>query len=427
MITKYSPEFKIEIIVQHLNNGVDKDVLCNKYGIKRGTFASWKHEFLQAGSERLKGRCSHEIEARKLQRALEKRDELLRLARLQINFQSMAMRHNIKIKKNKRYMPVEKLHIIHAVINSGVPIPKASKIIGIHNTTFYQWYEAYSKCGVKGLLNRKAQQTLFWNQLPPETRATIIDVHHKYPYLGASQLKWHLTDCHDLYVGMNYVQSVLRSLIPEPVPKSLGAPKYLPAQKNPYPSTHVHERWQTDYTQIKLVSKEIVFLAVVIDDYSRYILSHGLYASSNLDNVIDLITRALAEKNKYKKSIAQRSTKILTDRASYYIARRLNLFYGENNLIRIIGPINRPTSRGKVERFFKTVKHDLRSESFESLAAISSLMNSYIDYYNNVRGHHSLDHLTPADVYFEREEDVLKKRKILRREFLEKKKSVLLD
>ena len=39
---------------------------------------------------------------------------------------------------------------------------------------------------------------------------------------------------------------------------------------------------------------------------------------------------------------------------------------------------------------------------------------SWVDYYNNERFHESLDNVTPADVYFDRREEILKEKNELK-------------
>ena len=48
-----------------------------------------------------------------------------------------------------------------------------------------------------------------------------------------------------------------------------------------------------------------------------------------------------------------------------------------------------------------------------------------MDYYNNNRYHESLNNVTPADVYYGREEEVLKERERIKKCINEKKKTTI--
>ena len=51
-------------------------------------------------------------------------------------------------------------------------------------------------------------------------------------------------------------------------------------------------------------------------------------------------------------------------------------------------------------------------------------MKEFVQYYNNKRYHESLQNLTPADVYFGRDERILKHRKIVKLKTLNDRKKL---
>lgn len=55
----------------------------------------------------------------------------------------------------------------------------------------------------------------------------------------------------------------------------------------------------------------------------------------------------------------------------------------------------------RIERFIRSYKWEkLYLEEYETGSQLRQITSDYIDYYNNVRPHESLDYKTPADLYF---------------------------
>ena len=79
-----------------------------------------------------------------------------------------------------------------------------------------------------------------------------------------------------------------------------------------------------------------------------------------------------------------------------------------------IGKVNRPTTRGKVERFFRTIKTAMVDYNIKSEKKLKIWVEEYIDFYNNTRCHHALSFLRPADIYEGRAQQILEARLAVR-------------
>ena len=59
----------------------------------------------------------------------------------------------------------------------------------------------------------------------------------------------------------------------------------------------------------------------------------------------------------------------------------------------------RPQTNGKVERFWRTLKEDLLTETdFDSLEELKDELLQYMCYYNHERPHQGIDGKKPADI-----------------------------
>jgi len=75
------------------------------------------------------------------------------------------------------------------------------------------------------------------------------------------------------------------------------------------------------------------------------------------------------------------------------IADVLDQHCHDNRIRHIMGGIAKPTTQGKIERFFHTLKTEYGQYNG---------LDTYTDYYNNRRLHAGIGYLTPAEVYYAR-------------------------
>ena len=73
-----------------------------------------------------------------------------------------------------RYSRSEKLEIIRIVEDSELSIRQTLKELGIHRSTFYNWYRRYLEDGVEGLGPKKPKARSFWNKIPDEVKEQVV-------------------------------------------------------------------------------------------------------------------------------------------------------------------------------------------------------------------------------------------------------------
>jgi hypothetical protein len=68
------------------------------------------------------------------------------------------------------------------------------------------------------------------------------------------------------------------------------------------------------------------------------------------------------------------------------------------------------------------MKNIIKLEHYYSPEELEANIAEFVDYYNNKRYHESLNNVTPADVYFGRDQEVLARRDIIKQRTLLKRK-----
>jgi RNA-directed DNA polymerase len=82
----------------------------------------------------------------------------------------------------------------------------------------------------------------------------------------------------------------------------------------------------------------------------------------------------------------------------------------------IRGAPNHPQTQGKIERWHQTLKNRILLENHDLPGALEEQVRAFVEHYNHARYHESLSNLTPADVYFDRGEAILRARDRIKRQ-----------
>lgn len=305
-----------------------------------------------------------------------------------------------------RYSQAEKKEIIRIVENSELSVRQTLNELKISRTTFYRWYKRYREEGYEGLKNKDKGPKRFWNRIPESERNKVVDIALDKPEMSPRELAWHITDQEGYFISESSVYRILKSydLITSPAFTLIRASDKFHDQ-----TRAVNEMWQTDFTYFIVMGWGWYYLATVLDDYSRYIISWKLYSSMSSEDVQEVLNVAL-EKTKVDHVNLKTKPRLLTDNGPCYLSKDLEKYLSDNNMKHTRGRPYHPQTQGKIERFHRSMKNIVKLNHYYTKWDLEQAIAQYIDHYNNERYHESLDNVTPADVYFGRHKEILTKR-----------------
>ncbi len=78
-----------------------------------------------------------------------------------------------------------------------------------------------------------------------------------------------------------------------------------------------------------------------------------------------------------------------------------------------------PQTQGKIERWHQTLKNRILLENYFLPGDLEAQIEAFVHHYNHQRYHESINNVTPADVYFDRDKAILKLRESIKRKTLE--------
>ena len=253
----------------------------------------------------------------------------------------------------------------------------------IPRSTFYDWLNRYREHGLEGL-QPKSRRPHTIHRTATRTVEEVIRIRQETgwcPHKIAGYLR-----TQGRPVGH---MTVYRILLSSGLNHPLAKPRIKRTYKH-WQRKHPNSLWQCD---LKLDAPR--WLITILDDHSRFVPGSEHFNEGTTENVIWLFDRAIHEFGKPREA--------LTDHGSvFWSVRRgessFDRYCQQQGIKHILGGIGKPTTQGKIERWFRT--YDLEHSRF-------SLHRKFIHYYNFERPHMSLNYKTPAEVYFGHVQDVL--------------------
>jgi putative transposase len=175
-----------------------------------------------------------------------------------------------------RYSRSEKMEIIKLVEDSDLSVRRTLDQLDVPRSSFYRWYDKYSHGGFDALGSKLTGPNRFWNKIPKCERERVVEVALKHPEKSPRELAWHITDEFEYYISESSIYRILREY------DLIASPAYIVMKAgNSFTdkTKYVNEMWQTDFTYFKVLNWGWYYLATVLDDYSRYIISYKLFYS----------------------------------------------------------------------------------------------------------------------------------------------------
>ncbi len=151
--------------------------------------------------------------------------------------------------------------------------------------------------------------------------------------------------------------------------------------------------WCSDLTYIRLKGG-FVYLTVVMDWYSRYVLCWEISVSMDESFCVSALERALRCHN-YPEIFN-------TDQGSQYTGSAFTGVLKEHGIRISMDGKGRAMDNIMVERLWRTVKYeDIYIRDYESVEELVKGLRSYFEFYNNERPHQTFGGRTPAEIYWD--------------------------
>lgn len=150
--------------------------------------------------------------------------------------------------------------------------------------------------------------------------------------------------------------------------------------------------WCSDITYVRLKGG-FVYLTVVMDWYSRHVLSWEVSVTMDDGFCVSALERALR--------LHSCPEIFNTDQGSQYTGAAFTGVLKDRGIAISMDGKGRVMDNIMVERLWRSLKYeDIYLREYENVQALVEGLRVYFDFYNNERSHQSLAEKTPAEVYW---------------------------
>jgi putative transposase len=159
-----------------------------------------------------------------------------------------------------------------------------------------------------------------------------------------------------------------------------------------FTAAHKNQKWCGDVTEVKTL-KGVVYLATVMDLYSRRIIGYSFSEKNNTTLTIAALSNALKNRG-YPPGVIFHS-----DRGSNYTSVKFVEYCTKKRITRSLGRTGVCWDNAAAESFFATLKKELVHHIlWTGLMHFQRLVTDWIiNYYNTLRRHSTINYLTPIE------------------------------
>jgi putative transposase len=264
---------------------------------------------------------------------------------------------------------------------------------------FYQPLSISRQCDLLGV----SRSSYYYKPKPikPEDLTLMDKIDKLYtenPSRGSRAIARHLRRHHGIRANRKKIQRLMRVMGIQAVYPKPNTSRPHPAHKvYPYLLRNLaierpNQVWASDITYIQM-ERGFMFLVVVMDWYSRKILSWRLSNTLESDFCVETLSEALGRYG--------RPDIFNTDQGSQFTGNDFTNMLKEHGVKISMDGRGRCQDNIFVERFWWTLKHQyLYLHGFGGGSALRNGLTNWISFYNQDRGHSTLDDRTPDEVYY---------------------------
>lgn len=260
------------------------------------------------------------------------------------------------------------------------------QVLEVHRSRYYAWRG--------GSLSRRAQED---EAMKPLIRKIFWEHRRRF---GARRIARELsageTCCGVARTGRLLGEMELKAIQPKSYrPRTTDSRHGLGYSQNLLlespPPTGINQIWVGDISYVPLCRGEFLYLAILMDLYSRRIVGWELCDHMREPLVLGALRRAIA--------LRQPAVDLIhhSDRGGQYAGRRYRGVLYRAGMRQSMSRAENSSDNAFMESCFGTIKRELEMECYETQPMARRELGGYIRYYNTRRRHSALGYRTPEE------------------------------
>jgi transposase InsO family protein len=300
--------------------------------------------------------------------------------------------------KRKQFTQEQKLSILESAKENGMK--KAAELAGVHFTTVYDWKNRRDALGEKAFLAYKSPSLgRGVKRITPKQEKAVVDTWGRYPGFGPSQIHNQLRR-QGVTISTRTVQQIMVAN-----GYQVKGKKGKERESERFEANRPLELVQMDIVEF-FIHRLKVYLLLLLDDFSRFILGFRLLNETSVDAVIGLVQEVIDRYGKMEEVLSDRGFVFYSWRGANRFERYLEVEGIHNTHARP----HHPQTLGKIEAVNKHLQKELiRREEFKGVSGAEAAIGKWVKIYNYERTHQGLGGLlVPAERFHGRVDEVLK-------------------
>lgn len=288
--------------------------------------------------------------------------------------------------RGKAFSIEEKMAVLKDAETNGVA--SAAEKCGIEMATLYNWQKKFNEGGEQALLDKRTMNNSGGPKVPDWKKEKVLACKEADPGYGPSQIRNQLRR-EGITISLLSIRQILQNAGYDVGRRHEPKKDYIR-----FEASRPLELAQIDICEFYL-HKLKVFLVLLLDDFSRFILNFALLDACVMDAIEDMVSAAVRRYGKMER--------LLSDRGFVFHGwRGINAFekwLEEMDIYHIHTSPYHPETIGKIEAVNKSIQKELiRVREFIGIEQAREAIGEWIWRYNYHRVHQGLDGLcVPAD------------------------------
>jgi len=232
--------------------------------------------------------------------------------------------------------------------------------------------------------------------LPEELQQVILSYRREHPDHGYKRIEDHLKTHHFVVVTRKKIRELLKAHgLEKTCDSSFDHDEASKKGTRRFEAAYPRDLYQMDITYVYLTGEPVVYLVVIIDDYSRFCVATELRPDQRAGTMIEVLHRAITRYGKPRR--------LLTDQGSsfYTWSHESTLFQkylDDMHIEHLVTDPHSPETIGKVERLNQTIQREvLHKVRFTSYPEAQRGIEDYIHSYNYDRPHQGIQGACPCE------------------------------
>jgi transposase InsO family protein len=285
------------------------------------------------------------------------------------------------------------IEIIDDALKQGEQLAKLCRALELNPRAYYRWKS--------GGISSKKSGGGGWNKIRPEEREKIIRIAKKNTDLGCRQLAFQLEKKRRVFIGKTKVAEVLKE---EGLNRAQGSKRVdlraAPGDMLKFEPWTKNLTWGLDWTYLR-VNGQWMYLLVMIDWYSRFIVGWSLHWRITEFEIVALVTQGVIDQNIEQLPADRLRPMVVADHGSANTSKYTKQNITVQGLRLWLCGVNRPTGNGRTERVMGTLKREEihLQEQYSDEHEARDLIGKKIYQYNYHRANSGNGGFIPASVH----------------------------